>query len=213
MVLGWPQGIVPLYAGLTLPVFLISFGALLGVAWPWSASSPASYWITVLSIPILSWICLHLFSTRKRIERNTGLSLSEGYDRSSRFRFFVTTAVSTLLSAAYILIDLRWLEPVDLPSLVLLLLAVAVARDVIGEWRFRSRTTNPVSLIELDNVHLANYLLIILRRAQVPCFLQAFHLRSLLFFFGPLYKIRLLVSQDRLQEACDLIAETDTSVR
>jgi hypothetical protein len=89
------------------------------------------------------------------------------------------------------------------PELVAL---VALGFDLAAEWQFRQRHDGGVAcVIELDNVYAASYLQGLLAKNACDALIRAFHYRSLFFFFGPIFKMELMVPTAELVRAWDLI--------
>lgn len=60
-------------------------------------------------------------------------------------------------------------------------------------------------LIEFDNVHLAAYARVVLRREGIDCLIQAYHYRRLLYIFQPLVKMALYIPIDQRHAAAKLL--------
>ena len=53
----------------------------------------------------------------------------------------------------------------------------------------------------------AKFMKNVLKQNGIPCFLEGYYHRSILYFFGPYVEISLFVQRDRESEASNIIAE------
>lgn len=168
--------------------------------------------MTVL-VPLLSFLTLHFFSSRDRVESNLPrVELPSAFEPVLNRHFWITTAVLTAMATGFTALELYVLTELSLPSLVPIVMVTAVAMDLASEWRFRTLHPDAEPLVELDEVHFALYLEKLLAARGVACLIRAYHLRSLLFFFGPIYKMNVLVPADRLEQARETLADLDPAV-
>jgi hypothetical protein len=108
----------------------------------------------------------------------------------------VVTAIGGALAAGP---GRRWPEPIGI------VLIVAVALDVIGEWRARRKHRRLVPVWPLNQVALVQPVLDALERAGIFALPRsAFH-RALLQFFGPYVPVVLLVPEARATEARETV--------
>jgi hypothetical protein len=77
--------------------------------------------------------------------------------------------------------------------------------DAIEQLKFFWKHGNSVELIELDNPHLASYLKGLFESRGVDITIQTYHYRRLLFFFGPLTKMRVLIDSEDAGSARELL--------
>ena len=86
-----------------------------------------------------------------------------------------------------------------------LITAVVILLDLMEEVRLRRKGNNFVKVAELHDVPMAGLLKSILRQKEIPCYLRGYYHRALLYFFGPYLEISVLVPEDRLVEASEVI--------
>lgn len=86
-----------------------------------------------------------------------------------------------------------------------LITAVAILLDLMEEVRLRRKGMNFVKVAELHDVAMAGLLKSILGQKEIPCFLRGYYHRALLYFFGPYIEISVLVPEDKVVEARDVI--------
>jgi hypothetical protein len=155
---------------------------------------------------VFSAIGVAMFSSRKRIAQNLppGVRLDDDPDRLLRNQAIKGTAV--LAGGSAVLLTMECLfGSVPMPDYVNLIFLFAIALDVIKQWRFSWKHGRSVALIELDNPHLASYIKNLLESSGVNTVVQTYCYRRLLFFFGPLTKMRILVASENVEQARKLI--------
>jgi preprotein translocase subunit SecY len=161
---------------------------------------------TTILIVVFSIVGVVMFSNRKRIAHNlpTGVRVDDSFDGLLRAQAIRGAAVLALGSAVFLILERRFEWPF-IPDYASLILIVAIALDVTQQWRFYWNHDKPAVLIELDNPHLASYLKNLLELNGINAVVQTFHYRRLLFFFGPLTKMRILVETEDSEKAQGLI--------
>ena len=85
-----------------------------------------------------------------------------------------------------------------------LIVAVAILFDLIEEIRL-SRGSHLVKVAELHDVPMAGLLKSLFEQKGVPCYLRGYYHRALLYFFGPYIEISVLVPEDRMTDAKEVI--------
>jgi hypothetical protein len=85
-----------------------------------------------------------------------------------------------------------------------LIVAVAILFDLIEEIRL-SRGSHLIKVAELHDVPMAGLLKSLFEQKGVPCYLRGYYHRALLYFFGPYIEISVLVPEDRVSEAKEVI--------
>jgi hypothetical protein len=170
--------------------------------------------ITLLGVPLLSWASFHLFSSRPRLEAN----LTDPQDflndlaASLRRRAIPATVLLTLGSAATLYWSQRWNSTLAASIAFLnIVWIVAIGLDLWDELQFRRRHGSAALLVQLDNVHFSYRLEEDLQQAEIDALARGHQFRSLFFFFGPLYKIDVLVPADQLDRAREVLAELETA--
>ena len=91
------------------------------------------------------------------------------------------------------------------PALGILLTAIVL--ELVEEGRLAARR-DVARVLTLDSVHLAEYLRARCERERIPAVIRAYHFRRLLHFFGPLFKMALLVPEAERERAEALVEET-----
>jgi preprotein translocase subunit SecY len=198
----FPQGTMPISWAFSI----ISLSALVHQ----SNSRPFGFWpfllATTILIVLFSAIGLVIFSSGKRIIHNLpiGVRLDDSTQRLLRIQTIKSTAVLAGGSAAMLILE-KLFEPdigFNFSSLIILF---AIALDLIDQWKFSCKHNASAELIELDNPHLASYLKNLLKSSGIDTVIQTYHYRRLLFFFGPLTKMRMLVPAEEIERARELI--------
>ena len=208
----FPQGVLPVQLALSLSALL----------W-WLASSRAAVpleaplarsLLTVALIPLLSWVTFHLFSSRPRLQANLSDpdELLGELAVALRRRAIAATALLTMGTAAFLAwqgyrpnalaFSLRFVDVVVL---------VAIGLDLWDQFRFQRGHGATALLTQLDNVHFSYRLEERLQEEGIAALARGHQLRSLLFFFGPLYKIDMLVPAEQLDRAREVLAELETA--
>jgi hypothetical protein len=203
----FPQGIFPVIFTYTLLAFF-SAQSLVFPNLGELSQSPILLLVATVFIATTSLLGFHLFSSRKRLERNLSprALLAEGEIWTGRSLVETTVLFVVFgagLQAANWFLDFRFTEILAFPGLVML---VASGFDLVAEWRFRQRHGNSVTpAIEMDNVYCACYLQGLLATHGIHSVVRSFHYRSLFFFFAPLIKMEVLVSATELNHAREII--------
>jgi len=86
-----------------------------------------------------------------------------------------------------------------------LIIAVAILLDLIGDVRLRRKENNLVKVAELHDVPMAGLVKSLFEQKGLPCYLRGYYHRALLYFFGPYIEISVLVPEDRMTDAKELI--------
>lgn len=204
------QGLVPLIWTYTA----------VGAYWSWvgdGADAARAHLPAILGAAVLvaglSLATFHLFSSRKRLEKNLPPgSLPPTGEVAGGRSLVEATGLLLLLGVGFL--AGRWLlgfqGPLGFPVLVML---VALGFDVVEEWRFRKAHGKAVTrLLELDNVHLASYLRGLLRAHGIDALARTYHYRSLFFFFQPLVKMDLVVPASQLDRSRELVRPDELSI-
>jgi preprotein translocase subunit SecY len=85
-----------------------------------------------------------------------------------------------------------------------LIVEVAIVLDLIEGIRL-SRGGHLIKLAELHDVPMAGLLKSLFEQKGIPCYLRGYYHRALLYFFGPYIEISVLVPEDRMNEAKEVI--------
>lgn len=88
-----------------------------------------------------------------------------------------------------------------------LITTVAVVLDLYEESRVRRKSAGLTKIMEFHEVQKAGLFKGILEQRGIPCLLQGYYHRSLLYFFGPYIEISALVPHDRTDEASELLSK------
>ena len=86
-----------------------------------------------------------------------------------------------------------------------LLITVVIALDVLGELVIRWHSSGMVKVAEFQEPYKAGFLKNILQKHDVPCHLQGYYHRALLYFFGPYLEISILVPGNKAEQAVEII--------
>ncbi|MFA6055017.1 MAG: hypothetical protein WC769_06560 [Thermodesulfovibrionales bacterium] len=85
-----------------------------------------------------------------------------------------------------------------------LITTVAIVLDLSEESRVRRKSKSLTKIMEFHEVQKAGLFKGILEQKGIPCFLQGYYHRSLLYFFGPYIEISVFVPADKSSEASEL---------
>jgi preprotein translocase subunit SecY len=203
----FPQGIPPLICALSV----LSLPSVIRNIWiPGSSAQIVSFWIsfwgTTVLIVAFSAIGVALFSSKKRLVNNlpVGVRLNDDIERLLRNQVIKGTAVLAGGSAILLTIE-RLFGHVLILDYANLIFLSAIALDAIEQLKFFWKHGRSVELIELDNPHLASYLKSLFESRGIDVVVQTYHFRRLLFFFGPLTKMRMLIASEDVEPARELV--------
>jgi hypothetical protein len=202
------QGIVPVlwaYAVFNVQISLRT----LHVPLPELERSFVGLLVIAVLIAGFSLITSYFFSSPKRLAGNlpAGALLPKG-EGVSRRSLWESAAVLVVLGTA--LPAGAWFWGFHFPDFALpeVVVLVALGFDLVAEWRFRQKHESGggvACVIELDNVYGACYLQGLLVKNGCDALIRAFRYRSLFFFFGPIFKMELLVPVGEVERAWELI--------
>jgi len=88
---------------------------------------------------------------------------------------------------------------------VTLMITVAILLDLIEEMRIRRKGNNLVKVAELHDVPMAGLVKSLLEQKGLPCHLRGYYHRALLYFFGPYIEISVLVPENKITDAKEVI--------
>jgi preprotein translocase subunit SecY len=83
---------------------------------------------------------------------------------------------------------------------------VSISLDILNEVEAR-KNGYFVKIDEFQKPYQAKFIKNLLELNSIPCFLEGYHHRSLLYFFGPFIEISLYVKRDKESEALNIISE------
>ncbi|HEX4960513.1 MAG TPA: hypothetical protein VF173_06720 [Thermoanaerobaculia bacterium] len=166
----------------------------------------------LIVIALLSWLTYHWFSSRPRLEANLSEPAEDLDDLAAvlKRRAFVATGVLLAGAAAGLVWGASGASPVtDIFGFSAVVSAVAIGLDLYDQLRFHRRHGQGALLTQLDNVYFSYFLEQRLQEAEIPALARGHHFRSLLFFFGALYKIDVFVPTDQLDRARGVLADLE----
>jgi preprotein translocase subunit SecY len=88
---------------------------------------------------------------------------------------------------------------------VTLIITVAILLDLMEEMNIRRKGSNLVKIAELHDVPMAGLLKSLFEQKGLPCYLRGYYHRALLYFFGPYIEISVLVPEDKIIDAKEVI--------
>jgi len=88
---------------------------------------------------------------------------------------------------------------------VTLIITVAILLDLIEEMRVRTKRNHLVKVAELHDVPMAGLVRSLLEQKGLPCYLRGYYHRALLYFFGPYIEISVLVPEEKIADAREVI--------
>jgi len=204
-----PQGVLALsWTYAVIGLLTQSWGGIGPLVRPgfWAYYGLAAVLILALSV-LTGW----MFTARPRVEANlAGLECvpAEGYDRAWWRQLALAAVVLAVGEAGLAVLPklISGVNPAILPLTALLPLVVVVL-DLVDMAKLASST--PLErVLTLDNVHLAEYLHARLGEEGIACVISSFRFRRLLYLFGPLFKMVLLVPAADRERAEQLVQET-----
>ncbi len=80
-----------------------------------------------------------------------------------------------------------------------------IGADLVGEWRFHRRHSNPVAVWPLHQTYTVGPALHALAAAGIPCFARALRHGALLSFWGPYVPVEIVVPRASARDARDLL--------
>ena len=84
---------------------------------------------------------------------------------------------------------------------------VSISLDIFDEVKARKKYGYFIKMSEFQKPYEAKFMKNVLKQNGIPCFLEGYYHRSILYFFGPYVEISLFVQRDRESEASNIIAE------
>lgn len=204
----FPQGTIPALAALVLAPVGVAFVRF----FPLGSISNSMVVMVLITIPLLSWLTFHLFSSRSRLQASL-FDTDELLDELAaalRRRAGIATALLTLGTAGFMAWHFYHSEAVasSLGFTDVIVLA-AIGLDLWDQFRFQRRHGEAALLVQLDNVHFSYRLEEELQEEGIAALARGHQLRSLYFFFGALYKIDMLVPADQLGRAREVLAQLE----
>jgi hypothetical protein len=127
-----------------------------------------------------------------------------------RKRAVYATAILALGTAGELAWGQFWPGTLVLSFLNVVMIA-AIALDLWDQFRFRRQRGATALLVQLDNVHFSYRLEERLQEEGIDALARGHQFRSLFFFFGPLFKIDVLVPREQLPRARQIVAELETA--
>ena len=212
-------GITPIYfasALIGLPVTVIGFISKSAFEKPYSALLPGHLWYYIIYVPIL--LFLYYFFTSFFYHPKNMISFlkdknasilsppgngEENYlDRSLEYMIPIAALyLCVVLFLPNAIFDLFLNFRLDSIALIV---AVAILFDLIKEIHLR-RKGHFVKVAELHDVPMAGLLKSLFDQKGVPCHLRGYYHRALLYFFGPYIEISILVPEDRVVDAREVV--------
>ena len=90
---------------------------------------------------------------------------------------------------------------------VVFIITVAILLDLFAEFSLRKKAGQLIKVGEFQDIQKAGLLKAILEQKGIPCLLQGYYHRSLLYFFGPYIEISVLVPKEKSDEALELVEQ------
>ena len=220
--LGWPlkgnpAGMVPRDWAATALIVPVSIAAMApGMDYligQWHVGHPL-YQVLFLALVVpFAWLYVRLTAWPARLNamlERAGLSADNAESRicaSRRATFWLGVAYLLALSVLTGLVDV-FAEGFFLVHPATLLVFLVIVLDLKDELAFRRRAPAAELVLVEHEIHAARLLQAALQQQhQIPCHVQAYHLRSLVTFFGPFYELALWVPEDRAAKAREKLFE------
>ena len=92
---------------------------------------------------------------------------------------------------------------------LVLIRVVSISLDIINDVRARKKYGYFAKIDEFQKPYEAKFIKNLLEQNSIPCFLEGYYHRSLLYFFGPFIEISLYVQRDKESEALDILSELE----
>jgi preprotein translocase subunit SecY len=209
-------GVLPASFALSIvmiPVTLMNFGSYHGF-YEYFQYGTLTYYITYTIITIiLFFLFTSLFYDPDKIasflkEKNAEPLLPEGFSFNKLVDKKLT--LFAIYGAVYLLVYSVLLSPPIHAFIVisglLLIRIVSISIDIFNEVKAR-KDGYFVKIDEFQKPYQAKFIKNLLELNNIPCFLEGYHHRSLLYFFGPFVEISLYVKRDKESEALNIISE------
>jgi preprotein translocase subunit SecY len=90
---------------------------------------------------------------------------------------------------------------------LVLIRVVSISLDIINDVKARNKYGYFVKIDEFQKPYEAKFIKNILDMNNIPCFLEGYYHRSLLYFFGPFIEISLYAQRDKESEAMNILSE------
>ena len=210
----FPQGVLPLIWASYLTYQVTAVDILLRSR---SSEILSSIWFLlpgyIVLIVVFSSVGVLMFSNRKRIMNNLPfpVRLDDNFEQLLHNQAIRSTVVLVIGISVLVILGQQFGQGY-VPYYANLIFLVAIALDVIEQGRFSWKHGKGIELIELDNPHLASCLKNLLQLNGVDAVVQTYHYRRLLFFFGPLIKMRILVAAEDYEKARKQIDSIDIRI-
>jgi preprotein translocase subunit SecY len=196
-----------------IPVTLMSFGSSHRF-YEYFQYGTMTYYITYTIITIiLFFLFTSLFYDPDKIasflkEKNAEPLLPEGFSFNELVDKKLT--LFAIYGAVYLLVYSVLLSPpmhafIAISGLLLIRI-VSISIDISNELKAR-KDGYFVKIDEFQKPYQAKFIKNLLDLNDIPCFLEGYHHRSLLYFFGPFVEISLYVKRDKESEALNIISE------
>jgi len=209
-------GVVPAFFAVSivmLPATLMSFGSYHRF-YEYFQYGTLTYFMTYTIITIiLFFLFTSLFYDPDKIasflkEKNAEPLLPEGFSFNKLVDKKLT--LFAIYGAIYLLVYSVLLSPPIHAFIVisglLLIRIVSISLDIFNELRAR-KNGYFVKIDEFQKPYQAKFIKNLLELNSIPCFLEGYYHRSLLYFFGPFVEISLYVKRDKESEALNIISE------
>lgn len=205
--------VLQLPAGILELVFLVA-GGLAMEGWELRAPWLRGPWMWLALVVAFAAPLSRLFFTRAAVEatwQRAGVpGVDEGLPGVRRaLRSAHARSLALVAGIAALPIVAEELGAGDVPAYDLIvgaLVAVAVARDLLGEWQARREGPALVAIRPLQRVYAVEPVLRALAAAGITAHARSRHYRSLFHFFAPYAPIEILVQPERAAEADEICA-------
>lgn len=212
-------GIMPVEWASTLimlPISMILFTKTAHFQWLTGSLTRGGFWyliIDAMAIIFLYYLFTSFFYDSKKIItflRSRQASIvsppdkkKESYiDRS--LEAMIPIAVVYLCFLVFVPRVISLLPGFDLDG-VHLIVTVAVLLDIVEELRVRTKGNRLIKIAELHDVPMAGLVKSLLEQKGLRCYLRGYYHRALLYFFGPYIEISILVPEEKIADAREII--------
>ena len=125
------------------------------------------------------------------------------FDRSLEFMVPIAAVyLCTVLFAPNSIFSVFFIFSIDTIGLITV---VAILLDLMEEMRIRRKENHLVKVAELHDIPMAGLVKSLLEQKGFPCYLRGYYHRALLYFFGPYIEISVLVPEEKIADAREVI--------
>jgi preprotein translocase subunit SecY len=199
-----------------LPTSVLLFAKTTHFQWLMGALTRTGFWYFIIDAIVIIFL-YYLFTSffydpKQMIARLKNKRASIVSPPGEKDEHYVDKSLETMIPVgALYLIFIVFIPKIAyrfLPFILggtVLITAVAIILDVIEEMRIRRKGNRLVKIAELHDVPMAGLVKSLFEQKGLPCYLRGYYHRALLYFFGPYIEISVLVPEEKIVDAREVI--------